>query len=73
MNYISVISFISAGHKNNNELRRIARIARSDLAYFDFSLFTFHFAEGDWKSTPCSLLWEVVRQVHGLMGISPRT
>ena len=32
------------GTLNNNELKRIAR---SDLAYFDFSLFTLHFAEGD--------------------------
>ena len=30
------------GTLNNNELKRIKRIARSDLAYFDFSLFTFH-------------------------------
>ena len=32
------------GTLNNNELKRIKRIARSDLAYFDFSLFTFHFS-----------------------------
>ena len=41
MNYISVISFISAGHKNNNELKRISR---RDLGNLDFSLFTFNFS-----------------------------